>query len=737
MENKHIEHINKYMVNYTEVNHNNIYYLFPHNALFTIDTESCFKNENKGIPLKIYDFVKEKNVLNKDFDTEVHVYAWAIANTENDYVVYGENLNQLFNLFDFLMRVEYENYGTITSSRKLNSFKSTLSKRFFCHNLGWDIEFFKYTLNEHQYNYYRSEVNELTKSKKKSKIKSKSFSIVENDNTVYSSTINYNPIEVSFVKKSKGELVEVKEEIFPSIEIIDSFKIMSTSLDNLSQIISIDEMFYKMKDKYDYDKHRPVGHKLTLLEKRYLYNDVYILKEFINQFYKPLGTTQTTASAISFESFLNIKYEGEKNKYECFEEHFPDLTMFDQLSQFIDDSYRGGWTQANRRHINKIVMLPNKGYSIDINSSYPSEVRNSRLPYGTPRMYDGYYKPNEDELCIYRIAFDGFKNRNETNLIGEIQVGSLSAKEFNLKGTEYVHTNFTDDGLIGSNYKNKDYRYELCYWNFELEDVLKNTAFYTESKYYDEVRDMLIKTGDIKENYHVIETVVFKSEIGYFEDAVDHFTKMKIEGKEEDNEVKTAFAKLVLNSFYGKLASTYIREERELIFNEKGMCEFTSDGLYWETNKKYYKAFSSCVTAHARCNLRGRLYEIGFENIIYFDTDSLYTTLHLEEIKKRCGNILHPTELGKWDIEKEYNLIKAIGSKKYMLNGTSYKKDKSKMKPYSLTCKCAGLPKEVREEQTFSTFYLGNTFYGKKSKCRVKGGYALIVGDYKLSDNGR
>ena len=193
----------------------------------------------------------------------------------------------------------------------------------------------------------------------------------------------------------------------------------------------------------------------------------------------------------------------------------------------------------------------------------------------------------------------------------------------------------------------------------------------------------------------------------------------------------TNFAKLTLNSFYGKLASNPQRIERKVSLKNGLAINEMTDVLY-ESEKKFYPAFSSCVTAWARVNLRTQLYKLSIDdegnyhnNVIYFDTDSLYTTLPIEEVKRRMGVMLDPFYLGKWDIEKTYSEFKAIGSKKYIV-----KTHKNK-----IICKCAGLPEEVRENQTFSDFYIGATFKGKKVKTKLKGGYALIEGEYTLHDN--
>ena len=691
------KHIKEFMVHHTQLN--NYIDFFNVDAYFTFDTESCFVNE------KIKKIYENKTKENHEGDA-VRVYAWALSNTENDYVLYGETLE------DFFKSIEKICFSRIDlniklSEGKIKKYKQAMKMKIFVHNLGWDIEFIKYYLLRNGYNYYNSVVKE--NKKVMSKNNAKSFNIVEKDNNVYSANINLNCKKVSYRKKIQKEFFIVKDELFPCVEFIDSFKIMAFKLDTIGKdVINIDDKFKKLGDDYDYDKIREEGHKLTEFEQMYLYNDVYILKEFINQFYIPIKTTKTTASSISFEKFIKGKYGNDK-PYRKFLEDYPDLYQYKRIQNIISNSYKGGWTQVNKFYKGKHLKNIN-GTSIDINSSYPAVIRYKPLPYGFPTLHEGYYKCEEDELSILYIEFNKFYNKHDNNFIGEIQCGSINSKIFGTLGTEYLHTNIIDGEEKGTNAKGINKRYGIYIWEFELENILEYTVF---------------------EDYEVLETLTFKSNVAHFGEVVDYYTELKISSKKEKNNAMTNFAKLTLNSFYGKLASNPQRIERKVSLKNGLAINEMTDVLY-ESEQKFYPAFSSCVTAWARVNLRTQLYKLSIDdegnyhnNVIYFDTDSLYTTLPIEEVKRRMGVMLDPFYLGKWDIEKTYSEFKAIGSKKYIV-----KTHKNK-----IICKCAGLPEEVRENQTFSDFYIGATFKGKKVKTKLKGGYALIEGEYTLHDN--
>lgn len=772
-----VEHHKKYMINYKDIEHYDLKVLFPLGCTFVCDTESSFKYENKGIPIKIDKKVIEtevdekgnlvrkekiKKVINPDFDTEVHVYAWAVACDFTDFCVYGENLNDMFNLFNDIAFANLPDKMPKTE-KGYRKIKRDLKFRCFVHNLGWDVEFMKYTLNDRQINYQLSKINK--KSKKKLRVKQEpcNFNIVENNNIVYSCYVGLENISEVVVKKQIENITTVDRlPVFCEVEFLDSYKIQSAPLEDIAKnVVKIDECFLKMSESYDYEKVRTVGHELTELEKHYLYNDVYILKEWVNQFYKKLGTNCVTSSAIAFEKYIDITY-GDKG-YKGFLENYPDLSDYEYIWSIVKKSYSGGWTQANRKYRNLVVTC--NGVSIDINSSYPSSVAYRLLPYGMPVLHNGKYECLPDkELAIYTIHFDGFKNINDDDLIGKIQVGAMSSVEFGLNGTEYIDTNIKEYkvvgdelhecDLIGTNAESETHRYAMSFWNFELENLLESMDFYEEVKKYDPIRDFSYSTGVLKKGFYIENSLVFKAKYGEFRKAVEHFNEMKIEGKIIGDKVKEGTGKLSNNGFYGKLASNYVRLERKLYFDDEGMAQFeTTDNVY-NAERKYYPPFASAVTAWSRVNLRTTLYKVGYNNVLYFDTDSLYTTLSPEEIKERCGDILDKTELGKWDIEKEYTKFKSLGAKKYILYGRDYvepekivrvdnegneyimKKGKEvkRSKP-ELICKCAGLPKEVRKKQTFETFKIGATFTGKKVRTKCKGGFALIEGEFKIHQN--
>lgn len=709
-----IKHVKQNMIHVEEFllfDNETIKEFFKTDCYYTLDTESCGTK------------------------TTAWVYAWSIGNTENDMQIWGEDINDIYCVFDKIGRAH---------NTKYDSKKSNQTFEVFIHNLKWDFEFMKYSLFEMGFDMFFGNVKY---DKKFGSLQNGTFEMCESKGQVYSASIRLHD-SMKFLSKRKNKNgVYNEQEMGVIINLYDSMKIMNKSLKDIANdVLEIDEMFKKGED-YDYTRIREKGYKLTLDEKIYLHNDVYILKEFIKQFYIPLKTDKKTASAISFEKFLQhaFKQKSNNDNYKIFKSLFPDLTGYNRISDMINRSYKGGWTQCNRKYLNKILHL-NNAVSIDINSSYPYVIKSKLLPWGEPLYFEGYPTDiNEVRMMGYdmelvTIEFDAFANNDETDLIGTIQVGQENAKAFGLKGTDYAHTNIVGgervgdtivnyEELLGVKEENKKgtqkRNYRMTFWMFELESMLKNMSFYIENKTWNERFQDWDEGDTLIKGYEIIRTLSFKGRVGIFADAVDYFVQLKNEGKAKGNACLTETAKLLMNSFYGKMGASDIRTDRRLVMDENGKINYGNAVNTYKTDKKYYRAFASAVTAWGRVNLRETLYKIGHENVIYFDTDSLYTTITIDELKARCGDIIHKTELGKWDHEKTYNKFKCIGAKMYIVEETDG----------TVTCKCAGLGDDVKKDITFENFEIGAEFEGKKTVKAVKGGYIITVGTFKIRES--
>lgn len=129
------------------------------------------------------------------------------------------------------------------------------------------------------------------------------------------------------------------------------------------------------------------------------------------------------------------------------------------------------------------------------------------------------------------------------------------------------------------------------------------------------------------------------------------------------------------------------------------------------------------------------------------DTDSIKTTLNIEELQQFCD--IDDVKLGAWKnegiadmgkfvrqkcyLEKFYNKQKFTGSISKNSKMT-VKKIKGFNKFRKIEITCAGMPKSCYKFVTWDNFKTGFTCSGKLTFKHVKGGVKLIETDYTIKE---
>lgn len=695
---------------------------------FSFDTESCTRYENDN--------------------TGAKVYLWGLMATRSNVLIYGETLQEFIETMGFIFENNYKNkFGDM----KIKKVKGEEPEEKYIkitvavHNIAWDIEFFKYALADMGYNYRMGTLDVVRgKGRFYNTIKDveqeKTYHIVQADNVVYGANI-YTPY--SF----KIDDTDVKL----CIDFFDSLKIIVSDLASFPDYIdNIDEVFYKMKEEYDYKSYRPDGHKPTLLELRYLYNDVYLLKRGLEDFYIDglcRGTMpivgKRTASSIAFDELKRITF-GEEKTEECFIDYFQlnKTTTFENTRKVLEvQSYGGGFTHANHKFINKVLNV--FGCSLDINSSYPSQMAYKNFPYGKPFKKTYGDKPTfkEDSLFIVEVGFDYVKPKKPEFDLPIFKIGAGNSKTLkplygDISAQEYFSTNISGNEVLEV-YKN----FEGCNLSTNYNVVLTSVELEFWLKHYDfgyfEKQENPYFTREVEKFKGLIygNCIYYKCEVGKFRKFVEEKTEMKVKNKKLGIKSLVNQAKLFLNSAYGKFGTRQDKREKDMIINN-GIYAFTSDNQIEYIGKEFYRPYASFVTAYGRLQLwNSIIYAVGVENFIYCDTDSIYCIREEKSLIDDMNNIgqyIDKTKLGCWDIETHFNCFKVLGQKKYMY----YNIDKDKEgKEKGINVKCAGLPKDARKiiaNEGFDAFYLGKKVEGKKQKKKVVGGCLLLDTEFTI-----
>jgi len=179
-----------------------------------------------------------------------------------------------------------------------------------------------------------------------------------------------------------------------------------------------------------------------------------------------------------------------------------------------------------------------------------------------------------------------------------------------------------------------------------------------------------IETNTISD-WDIVEVLSFPDSIE-FTDYIDHFYQMKSDAKESDDKAGYIFAKLFLNSLYGKFGANpenyneyTIVQPRYIEAAECDGYDFCAELGPWalcsrpldEEKARYYNvAVAASITGFVRAYMWRSINQC--EGVMYCDTDSIACT--------DTGALeLDPTTLGAWDIEAECDRGGIAGKKLY------------------------------------------------------------------------
>lgn len=406
---------------------------------------------------------------------------------------------------------------------------------------------------------------------------------------------------------------------------LDTVNYFKQKLETIGEDVGIS----KLTDNVDFKKEIIVD-ELFL---RYALIDAVILAYKLIQFNnqtKNLGTIgfgiASTAYNIWRTSYLNEKIWLHKNK--C-------LMKIERMSYF------GGRTEAFRLGFFKNVN------GIDINSQYPYQMTK-----GLPVRYIKTIRATtKEEINILHRKY--LELSKKYCLICEVLVSST------LKIP-----------IVPLKHKSK-----LMFVNGLIPCVLCQPEI-----------DLLIKSGEkiLIQGIHI-----YKKGYPFKKFALDFYNN-KQEMKKLGNEAMEKFYKLILNSSYGKTGEREISEinrscdknfigkiieiigGKEYHFNCLGGLMKASKFLDSDS-KNAFTPIAAFITSYARSYLHESMQKLGYENILYCDTDSIFTTLSQKEIDKKLK--IDKLKLGYWSYDYKNVDMVIYGVKDYIIlkNGQTVK----------------------------------------------------------------
>ena len=455
----------------------------------------------------------------------------------------------------------------------------------------------------------------------------------------------------------------------------DSFKKMNTSIKVLGDMLLNNHLITEeyLKTDFDYqafDKDYDMSESdIKAYVKRcfdslneqqliYIRNDVIILalgvKHYKKLFYgfdfSKMTFTQNIKEEYSqynkLAEFQLLKTDGRYSHLVLNDYNICGMTGFDYFRSF----YKGGLNLYNDAYVGKI--LKRDGFSIDLNSSYPTVMYKEKLPtfliaFNGKRSTQSFDYKNNDVFTFFTMTI-GNANEQILSHVKSKVIRNAIVKYYNSKnGLVYFNTVFLR--LL-----EKITKHEFKSLTCESFAVFKTEYF--------GARDVIAR------NYFIKTQGKMKNKLDCEMDTINpldiKMTNSPKPDKYNFSDEMVQGSKVLLNGIYGvpalRIHFDYFKRQGNEFVNVK-------DGF---TNKERNIVFSAGVTAFAFHNLLSPLQYLTADEIDeyfwYADTDSLY--MDKRALAKFPKSMFHKMNLGAWDIEHE-NITKfyAFNHKKYCL----------------------------------------------------------------------
>ena len=387
------------------------------------------------------------------------------------------------------------------------------------------------------------------------------------------------------------------------------------------------------KGEIDYRLNRLHGHIVTKEEKEYCFKDTMIVMEILmimkERQDKNFFSSMSMAS-YSMKMMIKEAFPRSVKPYRDFRELYPFLDK--QETEFLRKSVSGGICYACDKYQFKEITEPIA--HIDGNSLHPSSGFLNLFPYGFGEYGTGEPKDyfRHINCCRVRVSYNGVKIHSVIKLIG---------------------FDFIDD-------------FELTLWDFEITTMRKCYI-------------------DLEVEY--IDYYAYKIKPLKWRNYYANCYRKRLKAKAEGDTFNVLYYKLLMNSSYGKLLENPHLELFENVIDENGIItsnvserqkpeEMSED--VWEQkclNAKYtYLPVGSCIPAYSRVCLIELALKIGWEKVVYFDTDSIFFIKTPETEANMLKYVDFSDFLGGWKLEETLDKAQFTAPKRYKaeVDGKAY-----------------------------------------------------------------
>ena len=403
----------------------------------------------------------------------------------------------------------------------------------------------------------------------------------------------------------------------------DLAKIYGGGLGNVAKAFKLPTQ----KGEIDYRLNRLHNYTIKCYEKVYCFKDTRIIIDILlkeiemddKDFFKAMSM-----ASYSMLKLLKMAYPRKMKPYAEYRKMYPELG--EEENEFVRKALSGGICYATRRWQFKEINEP--VIHVDAKQMYPSQVYLKPHPYGYGEYFKG--KPTKFfkhiNCCHIRVSYDDVRIHSIVQLIGQ---------------------DFIEDR-------------ELYVWDFEI-PIMERCYVNLEIEY--------------------IDGYCYKSRFLPWRDFVKQNFEKRLQAKKDGDAYNTLRYKLINNSgAYGKFVEKPHNFVTQNCINEYGIIDsIISDKDEIKFNAKYTYIPLATIPARGRCELISRALDMGWENVLYFDTDSIFA-LYNEETKKAWESFNQNDELGGWALEEICTRSQFSASKRYKLEVDTPKGKKTTIK---------------------------------------------------------
>lgn len=386
----------------------------------------------------------------------------------------------------------------------------------------------------------------------------------------------------------------------------DLSKIFSGSLASVAKAFDLPTQ----KGEIDYRLNRLHGHIITNKERFYCFDDTRIIVDILMKMQELDDRdfwNAISAASYSMRKMIRMGYPRSYRPYREFRKDYPELGQ--EETDFLRRSVSGGITYAVSQWQFKDIH-DDIGH-IDLHQAHPSSLYNHLFPKGEGEYFRG--KPVLGKICCcrIRIGYDFVRLHSVIQLIGIEMI----------------------DG------------YELVVWDFEIP---------TMKKCY----------GNLRIEY--IDGYAYKmGPLPWRKYYLSNYEKRK-EAKRNKDAFFTMYYKLLNNSSYGKLLERpHDRVFANIVRDDGVIDSIVEEAKDIRVNAKYtYLPVGSCCPAYTRVTLVEAALRLGWENVLYFDTDSIFF-LRNEKSLAGMQTLDFEDHLGGWGYEETLTRAQFTAPKRY------------------------------------------------------------------------